>query len=75
MSIDNQIRLGYCKPRKERAIHLTMDGVDMVTIGIKPTQRWHILGRDNQYWILKRHNVIIKMDIEDFLKYFYRMEK
>ncbi len=72
ISIDNQIRLGYCQPRKEHAIQLTVSGINMVTVGLKPTQRWHILGRDSQYWILKRHNVVIKVDTDDFLKYFYR---
>lgn len=73
ISIDNQQRLGYCRPCVEKGIKLDVSGVSaFVTIGLKPTQRWHILGRDSKYWILKRHNVVIKMDMEDFLKYFYR---
>ena len=76
MSIDNEVRLGYCRPRAEKGIKLDVGGViGFVTTGLKPTQRWHILGRDSRYWILKRHNVVIKLNMNDFLKYFYRTER
>lgn len=71
MSIDERKCLGYCRPRKTKQI--TINGY--VYIGLKPTQKWHVLGINNNKWILKRHNVVISMTFEDFLNYFYRTDK
>ncbi len=80
MSIDNQIRLGYAKPRRELSIYIMSNGMRACTIGLKPTQKWHILGYDNKacdegLWTLKRKNIVINMGTEKFIKYFYRTER
>ena len=75
MTIDERKCLGYCRPHKEKQICVRCDGVIMCVVGLKPTQRWHILGINNHRWILKRHNIVISVDFDEFLKYFYRTDK
>ena len=69
--------LGYCRPRKEmrahcpRPYHYNLG----ITIGFKPTQRWHIIGHEKNKWTLRRHNVVLELDDEEFIDNFYRIER
>jgi hypothetical protein len=68
--------LGYCRPRKEikayypRPCHYNLGA----TIGFKPTQRWHIIGHEENKWTLRRHNIVLELDDEEFINNFYRIE-
>lgn len=75
MTVDEEKHLGYCRPRKLSNIKLVYEGIEYMHVGLKPTQRWHILGINNGIWMLKRHNVVIGMSLDEFLKYFYRTDK
>ena len=68
--------LGYCKPIKEikafypRPYHYNLGA----TIGFKPTQRWHIIGHEDNKWTLRRHNIVLELDNEEFIMNFYRVQ-
>lgn len=66
---------GLCRPRKEKMIYIHSYGVNMCTVGLKPTQKWHIIGRSNGRWTLKRHNVVVSFNTDEFIKWFYRTDK
>ena len=68
--------LGYCRPIKEikayypRPYHYNLGA----TIGFKPTQRWHIIGHEENKWTIRRHNIVLELDDEEFMNNFYRVK-
>lgn len=69
--------LGYCRPNKEIIAFYPRpyDYDDLgVTIGFKPTQRWRIIDHEQNKWTLRRHNIVLKLDNEEFINNFYRIK-
>ncbi len=64
--------LGYCRPREIKTITIEISDTHVCTVGLKPTQRWRIIGWNGKQWTLRRHNIVISLDADDFLRYFYR---
>lgn len=73
----NKMDLGYCRPNKEIIAFYPRpyDYDDLgITIGFKPTQRWRIIGHEQNKWTLRRHNIVLKLDNEEFINNFYRIK-
>ena len=62
-----------CRPRKE--MFYTMDiGFNSMLVALRPTQRWIIQGRDMHKWWIKRHNVVLVLTDDEFIRLFYRTD-
>ena len=66
--------VNLCRPRKE-CLYSISGGFNTATIGLKPTQKWTIIGKKNKLWTLKRKNVVITITQDEFIDIFHRSER
>ena len=66
--------VNMCRPRRER-IYTISGGFNQLTIGLKPTQRWRIIGKSGKMWTVKRHFVVLTLTQDEFLELFYRSDR
>ena len=66
--------VNLCRPRKE-CMYSIGGGFNTVVIGLKPTQKWTIIGKEKKLWTLKRKNVVITITQDEFIDMFHRSER
>ena len=60
--------MNLCRPRE--TFILTSNNI---SIGLKNTQRWTIIGHTHDKWTIRRHNVVLEFNDTEFINKFYRI--
>ena len=63
-----------CRPRGE-TLYTLSSGFSSIVVALKPTQRWMIQERTMHTWYIKRHNVVLALTDDEFIRLFYRTDE